>query len=308
MTAPSLHAYTVHMLQAASPRDDIARDPGGAVAPTHVRQFRQILLWPLRLITADESSGGGPGTPWQALIDAGPHSPWHEVVDEYTGESARFHERHYNEFVTFLPYVQRFLYGEGRSSRAEPDDAQAGAPMRVFRRHDVAAVRIVTRAGELPVVLQIVHVDLYFFYDVDVVLLNLELAASDLPLALAQELMYRFGRGYPGGWDSRGDPTHCVASAEWLDAGGRVLAQSDASDREAFLAHVCEHRAPRLAAHWAFLLKPLVSDHSGSVGALRFRQIEYYRMPMMAYHGAQRSARAFAGRFCAAGARHRAVR
>ena len=29
--------------------------------------------------------------------------------------------------------------------------------------------------------------------------------------------------------------------------------------------------------------EPLVSDHSGRPGALRFRQIEYYRMPMMAY-------------------------
>jgi hypothetical protein len=292
MTAHGLRAYTSPMLQAATPRDEIARDPGPApgtadaaaiTAATNVRHFRQILLWPLRLITADEPPGGGTGAPWQTLIDAGADSPWREVVDEYTGGSDCFHERHYNEFVTFLPYVQRFLYGEGRSSRAEPDDAQAGAPMRVFRRHDVAAVRIVTRPGEAPVQLQIVHVDLYFFYDVDVVLLNMELAGSDLPLPLAQELMYRFGRGYPGGWDSRGNPTHCVASAEWLNAGGGVLARSDAADREAYLAHVCEHRAPRLAAHWAFLLQPLVSDHSGSVGALRFRQIEYYRMPMMAY-------------------------
>jgi phage terminase large subunit len=43
----------------------------------------------------------------------GDASPWCEVVDEYTGDaSGHFQERHYNEFVTFLPYVQRFLYGE----------------------------------------------------------------------------------------------------------------------------------------------------------------------------------------------------
>ena len=62
-----------------------------------------------------------------------------------------------------------------------------------------------------------------------------------------------------------------------------MLASSDAQSREAYLAYVGEHRAPRIAAHWEFMLKPLVSDHSELEGALRFRQIEYYRMPMMAY-------------------------
>jgi uncharacterized membrane protein YeaQ/YmgE (transglycosylase-associated protein family) len=38
-----------------------------------------------------------------------------------------------------------------------------------------------------------------------------------------------------------------------------------------------------VATHWAFVLEPLVSDHSDRQGPLRFRQIEYYRMPMMAY-------------------------
>ena len=46
---------------------------------------------------------------------------------------------------------------------------------------------------------------------------------------------------------------------------------------------MCEHRAPRLSSHWAYLLRPLVSDHSEDPGALRFRQIEYYRMPLMGY-------------------------
>ncbi|CAN5338578.1 hypothetical protein BH11PSE9_BH11PSE9_08570 [soil metagenome] len=228
----------------------------------------------------------GPGekhrTPWQVLRDLGEQSPWAEVLDEYTGDSAKFHERHYNEFVTFLPYVQRFLYGEGRMRRdARGDDADA--PMRVFRRTDVAQVRVVARPGDAPIVLDIVHVDLYFFFDVDVVLLNVEVAARDLSLAQAQEVLYRFGRGYPAGWDSQGHAQHTMLSVEWLDAQGRVLAASDAQQREAFLSHVAEHRAPRIAEHWAYLLRPLVSDHSNETGTLRYRQIEYYRMPLMGY-------------------------
>ena len=257
-----------------------------AAGHTTVRHFRQVLLWPLRLIpvatAGDDENDAQRRAPWRALRDLGDASPWREQQDEYTGHASGFHDRHYNEFVAFLPYVQRFLYGEGRSTRAG-DAESAGSPMRVFRRHDIAAVRLRTHAGEAPLTLEVVHVDLYFFYGVDVVMLNVEVAADELPLALAQELMYRFGRAYPGGWYADGRPQHSLDGCEWLDAEGRVLAASDAAERDAFLAHVAEHRAPRIAAHWEFALAPLVNHHSAHAGALRFRQIEYYRMPMMAY-------------------------
>ena len=155
--------------------------------------------------------------------------------------------------------------------------------MRVFRRRDVAAVRVLTRAGCAPVTLRVVHVDLYFFFDVDVILLNVEVEADELPLATVKELLYRFGRGYPASWDANGHAQHCLYSAEWLDTAGQVLAQSDANQRDLFMAHVSSHRAPRIAAHWAWLLEPLVSDHSDRRGPLRYRQIEYYRMPQLAF-------------------------
>lgn len=247
--------------------------------PACVRQFRQILLWPLRLMPVRDSAGHL-AKPWQLLADMGEASPWREVLDEYSGDSGRFQERHYNEFVTFLPYAQRFLYGDGRGRKG---GAAAGSPMRVFRRSDVRAVRAVTHPGASPVTLDIAHIDLYFFLDLDLVLLNVEVSASDLTLVQAQELMYRFGRGYPAGWDAQGQAQHCLSSAEWLGHDGQVLAESDANQRELFMAHVSSHRAPRIAAHWAWLLEPLVSDHSDQSGALRYRQIEYYRMPQLAY-------------------------
>ena len=256
-----------------------APEPAGV----QVRHLRQVLLWPLRLIVQGQPDDAGQRrAPWQLLRDLGGATPWREHVDEYQGAAGGFHERHYNEFVTFLPYVQRFLYGEGRAQRGQ-GTGSLGSPMRVFRRRDLAAVRVVPRPGDAPVTLQVVHVDLYFFYGVDIVLLNLEVSADDLPLPVAQELMYRFGRAYPAGWDAQGQALHCLAEVEWLDAQGRVLARSDAQQRDAFLAHVAEHRAPRISAHWDHVLAPLVNHHSASAGALRFRQIEYYRMPMMAY-------------------------
>ena len=251
-----------------------------------VRHLRQVLLWPLRLMPARGATGVH-RTPWQVLRDLGDASPWREVVDEFTGDKGSFHERHYNEFVTFLPYVQRFLYGDGRGRRHAGGQGAGGrdadAPMRVFRRRDVHQVRVIARPGDAPVTLDVVHIDLYFFFDVDVVLLNVELGANDLTLTQAQEQLYRFGRAYPAGWDASGHALHTMAGVEWLGSAGQVLASSDAQQRDAFLAHVAEHRAPRIAAHWAHVLKPLVTDHSDEPGALRYRQIEYYRMPLMGY-------------------------
>ncbi len=255
--------------------------PAGAPAAPNVKHFRQILLWPLRLMPLP-AQVVSEAKPWELLKAMGERSPWQEVVDEYTGDIGKFHERHYNEFVTFLAYVQRFLYGEGRDRRSAAEGTK-GSPMRVFRRHDIAAVRLTPRPGDAPITLTIVHADLYFFLDVDLVLFNLEVGVDNLTLTEAQELLYRFGRGYPAGWDAHGQALHCLAQAEWLDAQGNVLVQSDAHDAEAFLSHVAERRAPRIAAHWARMLEPLVSDHSGEEGALRYRQIEYYRMPLMAY-------------------------
>lgn len=245
-----------------------------------VQRLHQILLWPLRLMPLP-GADAAPRRPWELLSQL--DSPWVPVVDEYTGDSASFHERHYQEFVTFLPFVQRFLYGEGQAAARARGDAPAEAGMKVFRRHDVASLRACTRSGHAPISLQVIHIDLYFFFDVDVVLLNVELAGGALALDETQELLYRLGRAYPSGWDAQGRPLHTLASAEWLDKEGRVLAASDSGERERFIQHVHAERAPRIARHWDFLLRPLVADASSEAGLLRYRQIEYYRMPMMAW-------------------------
>jgi hypothetical protein len=243
-----------------------------------VHHLRQILLWPLRLV-ALRRGDAVQRRPWELLAADSIAGPWRPAFDEYSGTPDCFHERHYHEFVTFLPYVQQFLYGEGRGRNGDASPSS----MHVFRRDDVHAVRVQPRVGGPTVTLEVVHVDLYFFDDVDVVLLNVEVAADELSLPQTQEVLYRFGRGYPSGWDAAGQPLHTMAGVDWLDAEGRVLASSDAQARETYLEFVSEHRAPLIAAHWEFMLRPLVPDHSELEGALRYRQIEYYRMPLMAY-------------------------
>src|SRR4029434_3548871 len=90
------------------------------------------------------------------------------------------------------------------------------------------------------------------------------------------------GRAYPSGWRDDGLPFHCTKVA-WLGKDDNVLAVSDFEDREKFLFSVCRHRAVAIGAHWEFLLEPMVPHHSGRSGAIRYRQLEYYRMRIMAF-------------------------
>jgi hypothetical protein len=112
----------------------------------------------------------------------------------------------------------------------------------------------------------------------------LEVSVDDIAFGTAQNLMFRFGRAYPAYWedtDGRGGP--CPWKVEWLAEDGRVLAASDYENRDKFLSFVCRHRAPTTASHWEFLMSPMVLHHGDVKGPVRYRQLEYYRMPYMAY-------------------------
>jgi hypothetical protein len=244
-------------------------------SPPRVLQFRQIVLWPIQLMP--HARGVQIQRHWELLEEASA-GRWAEVADEFTDDPGDFSERHYKEFVTFQPYVQRILYGEG------PDDgSNSPRPMRVFRRNDVAQARIRFPGDDTPTLFDVAHVDLHFFYDIDVAILALELVGHDISLACALNSMYRVGRAYPTHWEPSGRGGHCAERVEWLSVTGEVLSTSDYEDRARYLTHVGRHRAPHIASHWAYLLRPLVPDRSGEPGNLRYREIEYQRMPVMSY-------------------------
>ena len=66
----------------------------------HIRHLRQNLLWPVHLLPLQEEASLQHH--WEHLAKPSTQSPWREVDDEF-GDPAEFQERHYNEFVTFLP-------------------------------------------------------------------------------------------------------------------------------------------------------------------------------------------------------------
>jgi hypothetical protein len=243
-----------------------------------VRHFRQIVLWPFQLMPVRT---GQVQRHWEVLEGLGADCPWSEVADEFCEDPREFQERHYREFVTFLPYTQRFLYGSSVGQEASRRDG--GASIHTYRHRDIHAARITLEPGGEAWTFRVAHVDLSFFLDADVAMVAFEMHADDLPLDVAQDTLFRFGRAYPGFWEKSGEGGNCPHRVEWLDGSGRVLASSDFSARRKYLEFVARHRAPCIAEHWDYLLRPFVLEYPGQVGTLRYRQLEYYRMPFMAY-------------------------
>ncbi len=217
-----------------------------AIPMTTIRHFRQVVLWPLQLMPIK------PGMPvqrhWQVLEEPG--NPWREQRDELNSESREIRERYYKEFVTFLPYVQRLIYGSMAGQEAA---SRAGErSLRVFRREDVSRVRVTYDDGAA-ITFDVDEVALYFFLDADVAVLAVELCANDIPLERAQDMVFRFGRAYPAWWTSTGEGGNCPRRVEWLDGGGAVLAVSDYEQKQNYTSHVAKFRTPYLASHWQFL-------------------------------------------------------
>jgi hypothetical protein len=236
-----------------------------------VREFRHILLWPLQLRRMDRASGFT--HPWEAL-HANP-GPWVHVKDNLLVDDETC-AAGYREFVYFLPYVQRFLYGFGEA------DAKTPSSLTVFRRDDIAKTRVHLREGSAPIELDVDRVRLMFFYDVDIALFAIEVSGNDIPLSAAVEMMDRFGRPYPPSWEGAGQAAHCTWQVEFLDAQGQLLTASDYGDREKYITLVRDIKQTPLSLHWENLLKPLVPAYLGG-GQLQYYQIENKRIPIMSF-------------------------
>lgn len=244
-----------------------------------VRHLREVLFWPVQLMPLPNARPH-----WKSLTQRVENNPWHRLKDRFKEGDLDFDERHYKEFVTFLPYVQRFIYGESHSHVfRNADDPLGESAIKIFRRNDVSTLRLTLHEGDAPITLSVEHIELWFFDDINVAFLKVELSTHDLSFAVACDLLYRFGRAYPTGWDADGHGKHNAHRAEWLAADGSVLAESDSANQEKFLSYTRKHRSPGISAHWDFLLRPLVLDPSDEIGDLRYRQIEYHRMPLMAF-------------------------
>jgi len=243
--------------------------------PPVIRHFHQILLWPLQIISQFAELQANH---WEAFSALTKGHPWEEIPSIFGGDPHTFREQYYKEFVTFLPYVQRFLYGEQRGVTG-----YGSSPMRTFRQRDVSRVRLILYDDPNPIILEVAQANLLFFYDIDIIILVVEVVGRDLPLTVVQEILFKFGRTYPAFWESNGHAGQCFQRVEWLNSAGEILASSAYEDRAKYLDSVGKYRAPAIAQHWDYLLQPLVLHQAEKTLGLRYRQIEYHRMPLMAY-------------------------
>lgn len=171
--------------------DDRAEPAAAEAAPPMVQAFRQILLYPLQLTRRPGQSPSSAN--WARLLVQ--DCVWQESTADPAASSSAHRERHYTEFVAFMPDVQRFLYGEG--SGAVGLAGVIPPALRIFQRRDIVAAHVVLRPGERAIEFVVPRVELVFFHDVDLAMLVIEVAAQDLTLPEAQETLFRLCRAYP---------------------------------------------------------------------------------------------------------------
>jgi len=244
-----------------------------------IRHFREIVIWPIQLLPL--RPGEQVQRHWRELEKVAANNHWRRVVSDFRAESPQNQERRYKEFVTFLPYVQRFLYGAAAGQ--EIASARGDPSINAFQRDDIARVRVTLATGSSPIILEVGKINLYFFLDADIAIVAFEMYTNDLSIRDAQDLLFRFGRAYPAFWTPEPETDSCPHKVEWLGHAGEVLAVSDFENRAKYLEFVGQFRSSTVAQHWAYLLEPLGLEYPGQTAVLRFRQLEHYRMPFMAY-------------------------
>ncbi len=242
--------------------------------PIQVREFHHTLLWPIQLRPL-KREGHSKAIHFWDILKRNPGA-WREVHDGLLidDESCQVG---YEEFVYFLPYVQRFLYGVGEEGHG------AQSSLRIFQRDDIRQARVHIKPGTAPLLLDISRMRLHFFYDLDTALLTFQVSSRDLSLEQAGEILDRFGRPYPPAWeDFSGQAAHCCERVAFLDENGNELTVSDYGDREKYIKLVRNARQTPLSAHWEYLMQPLVPAYKQG-GTIKFYQIENKRIPIMTY-------------------------
>jgi CorA-like Mg2+ transporter protein len=243
-----------------------------------VRQFNHTLLWPVQLQSLRRDASGHVLLYWDNLRRD--PAPWEYVEDALLIEDESCLIG-YEEFVYFLPYVQRFLYGVGEEGRG------AQSSLHIFKRDDVREIHVRLRPDDMPLVLDVMRLRLYFFYDIDIALVALEVAGKDIALDAAIELMDRLGRPYPPAWDVAKagglvQGAHSPLEVKFIGENHTVLATSDYQDQSKFLNLVRGERQTPLASHWEYLLFPLKPAYR--VGkAIKYYQLENKRIPIMTF-------------------------
>jgi hypothetical protein len=255
-----------------------------------VRDFRVILLWPLRIeghgkLFVDRKDPDVGAAKWLSSYSEWIKSTgvWVEIPDYYK-DAGRAHEpteeERYSEFLYFHPFIQRCFYS--------PEQ-----PVRTLKRTDIRAARVVLGGRDHPWLCGVERLNLFLFpTDIAILAIQLDNPVAEGPanpffLSDAMDFLDWVRRIYPPWFDTRdgklssgGTPT----SVEWI--GAQNDRRGDASNYQSttdFLEFVREKRTTPVASHWRTLLEPLLPmGTSRGEPYLTYAQVEDDRLPLCA--------------------------
>lgn len=253
-----------------------------------VRDFRTVLLWPLRLEptgslkTEYREDNQKCASDWiseyATFLTAG-DSKW-KKLDDYYIEHEPHDGKRYAEFVYFHPFIHRCLF-----------DPQS--PVSVLTRTDITHANITLRDGDVTWQCAVEGIHLYLF-PADVAILTVRLGSPrtatpgrDFRLSDAMDFLDRVRRIYPPYYtvdetSGKLSPGAVVNHFGWITNGGSG-ARSDFDCVEGYQGTVRAHRRPPVARHWQALLEPLVPHPLEGRRSLAYSQLEDDRIPVLSY-------------------------
>ena len=223
-----------------------------------LKQFHQILLWPLRLLVPDNKEQN-------AVIGELTKKNWAETTIS----------KNYAEQVYFHPFIRQFLYG----------DADTPATVQVYERCDVNKIKVTLKSMDNPsFTLDVKRIQLYLF-EVGIGILVVEVSSQAIEnIKDIEDFLDQFRRAYPPYWDEWG-AGHSPKSVEFFSKDNQSLVVSNFEKVDYFQQDVIEKKNFPVAAHWEYLLQPLVryTGKNENSDKIRYQQVGDERIPYMAH-------------------------
>lgn len=243
------------------------------------------LIWPLRLHTTADRRNEGLVGDWAAEMCRG--QIW-KAKDPYDRERAPNSNEAYSEFVYFEPYVQRFLYGDRRDG-----SLPHATNFRLIQRDDVKRVAVTLLKGDAALLLDVIRLQLYLF-DTGVVLMVIEVSASNWSFDQTLTFQNFFRRSYPPYWSDHelqtthpeARPGQCPELVEWQKADGEPVGDlSTYQFYSRFKESAYKNRLPAISAHWSSLLLPMQAyvGNAPAPGEWLYQHLGDERIPYMSY-------------------------
>jgi hypothetical protein len=289
-----------------------------------VDEFRQILIWPLLLqfgaakqFCMKTVSEKLTASNWRLVQESQDTNAWKIGDDDWyktkdeNGDYVNKHEYDYSEIVYFHSFVRNFLYGGD-------DLAAEKRPMRVFHpnlRATEASSQSESTHSKLKDLrylyvqlknnrdfyLKVERIEAYLA-DTGVLVIAIEVfcnkhqdRALEKPLKLsdALDLQNLLRMVFPRRWSSNGDPSETPLQMAWakdsITEGRQSFeiiedSRQDFTDKGSFTKIVQKNAEIPVAAHLAYLLRPLIPyDPPIQPVDITYKQIEDQRIPSMSF-------------------------